>query len=170
MFGYRSASDMTAVRYLPSGEESRPVVDAKTVAAVRRASPEWPLGDHLELAALTTAVPCARVHARAVVTAWGMPWLAADTELIVSELVTNAIRAMTVSPGERLSVPVVKMWLTSDLACVLIRVWDSSPDQPVRQRAEPEYEGGRGLMIVDSLSREWGTYHRAGGKVVWAKI
>src|SRR5579862_5146488 len=53
----------------------------------------WPLCSYLELGALPTAVPCARLHARHVLWEWGLNGLAADTELLVSELVTNAIKA-----------------------------------------------------------------------------
>lgn len=50
----------------------------------------WPLRSYLELGALPTAVPCARLHARQLVWEWGLNGLAANTELLVSELVTNA--------------------------------------------------------------------------------
>ena len=51
---------------------------------------QWPLCSYLELGALPTAVPCARLHARHLLWEWGLNGLAADTELLVSELVTNA--------------------------------------------------------------------------------
>jgi len=53
----------------------------------------WPLRSYLELGALPTAVPCARLHARQLVWEWGLNGLAANTELLVSELVTNAVKA-----------------------------------------------------------------------------
>ena len=55
----------------------------------------WPLCSYLELGALPTAVPCARLHARHVLREWGMSRLAQDGELLVSELVTNAVQATT---------------------------------------------------------------------------
>src|SRR5580698_9874409 len=51
------------------------------------------LQTHLELAALPSAVPCARGHVRAVALEWGLQELADTAELLASELVTNAIRA-----------------------------------------------------------------------------
>ena len=51
---------------------------------------QWPLRDFLELGALPSAVPCARLHARLVVQEWGLTALADNVELVVSELATNA--------------------------------------------------------------------------------
>ena len=56
-------------------------------------TPGWPLRSGLELAAFPTAVPCARLHARHITLEWGLRALAEPTELLVSELATNAIRA-----------------------------------------------------------------------------
>jgi len=53
-----------------------------------------PLRSYLELGALPTAVPCARLHARQLVWEWGLDGLAESSELLVSELVTNAVQAM----------------------------------------------------------------------------
>jgi len=133
--------------------------------SAQAATSSWPVRTHLELRALDSAVPCARMHARQVVREWGLPALADTTELIVSELVTNAIRA---SAG--LMSPVVRLWLVSDHKCVVIHVWDGSNEMPVRQDAAPDSECGRGLLLVESLSRDWGWYRKATGKVAWAMI
>ncbi len=53
---------------------------------------QWPLSTQLTLAALPTAVPCSRLHAKQVVWEWGMVLLADTVELLLSELVTNAIK------------------------------------------------------------------------------
>ena len=58
-------------------------------------SASWPLSTSLPLGALPGATPCARLHARVVLTEWGLGELAEAAELIVSELVTNAVRAST---------------------------------------------------------------------------
>ena len=58
--------------------------------AFRLDEPEPPLRSYLELGALPTAVPCARLHARHVLREWGLNGLAPDSELLVSEPVTNA--------------------------------------------------------------------------------
>jgi hypothetical protein len=110
-------------------------------------------------------VPCARLHTRQVVREWGRPDLADTTELLVSELMTNAIRA---SAG--LMSPAVALWLFSDGRCVVVQVGDGSSELPVRQDADTDSESGWGLLLVESLSRDWGSYRRASGKVVWARI
>jgi anti-sigma regulatory factor (Ser/Thr protein kinase) len=125
---------------------------------------------HLDLAALPTAVACARMHARAITLEWGLPALADNIELIVSELFTNAVRATEHSRSRGLTTAVVRLSLASDLRCVLIRVWDGSSQMPERQDAGPDDESGRGLMLVSYLSSEWGAYRKANGKVVWVII
>lgn len=113
----------------------------------------WPLRDFLELGPLPTAVPCARLHARLVIREWGLTALASNVEILVSELVTNAVHASRVlgqaSP--------VRLWLLADAARVLVIVWDASPFLPVRAEVSPEAESGRGLLLVETLSDEWGT-------------
>jgi hypothetical protein len=85
---------------------------------------------------------------------------------------TNAIQA-----SERLRiradlavVPVVRLWLLSDKSSLVIHVWDSNDEMPVRRDAAIDEEGGRGLMLVESLASDWGAYRKAAGKVVWVKI
>jgi anti-sigma regulatory factor (Ser/Thr protein kinase) len=127
--------------------------------------PDWPLRSQLELAAFPTAVGCARLHARHVVLEWGLPELAETTELLVSELATNAVRA-----SHALISPVIRLGLASDHCCVLIRVWDGGDQMPVRQDASLDSECGRGLLLVESLSAGWGSYWKDSGKVVWAMV
>jgi anti-sigma regulatory factor (Ser/Thr protein kinase) len=127
----------------------------------------WPLRDYLELGALPGAVPCARLHARLLIREWGLAALASDVEILVSELVTNAVQA-TRALGQ--TVP-VRLWLLADAARVLIIIWDASPQLPVRAGASTEAESGRGLLLVEALSHQWGTSAApAGGKTVWALI
>jgi len=94
----------------------------------------------------------------------------APTSSVNRELVTNAIRAAGPSRDRGPVIPVVRLRLASDGHGVLIRVWDSSSQAPVRREAGPDDESGRGLLIVGSLSRDWGSYRTADGKVVWALI
>jgi anti-sigma regulatory factor (Ser/Thr protein kinase) len=129
----------------------------------------WPLMSYLELAAWPTAVPCFRLHARAVALEWGLATLAEEIELIVSELVTNGIRVSQRSPGD-VTASLVRLWLTTDLHCVLIRVWDGSGQMPARRTAKADDEGGRGLMLVEYMASEWGSYRVEDGKVVWAVV
>jgi anti-sigma regulatory factor (Ser/Thr protein kinase) len=135
-----------------------------------QAAPEKvrPLHTHLELAALPSAVSCARGHVRLVAHEWGLANFADTAALLASEIVTNAVQASgrlrTAGP------PVVKLWITSDGESLVIRVWDASQAMPVRQEAGPGDDSGRGLMIIDALSADWGSYPEAEGKVVWATI
>lgn len=128
-------------------------------------TPDWPLRSGLELAAYPTAVPCARLHARHITLEWGLRALAEPTELLVSELATNAIRA---SAG--LLSPVIRLCLASDRHDIVIRVWDGNDQMPARRDTGPDSECGRGLLLVESLSADWGSYRKANGKVVWAMI
>jgi Histidine kinase-like ATPase domain len=149
-------------------------------AAISTGAPatEWELRTFLELGALPTAVPCARLHARQLLWEWHLDALADTAELIVSELVTNAVRVSVGLTSSRRSgcwvpgVPPVRLWLSSDRQRVLIRVWDGSDRHPSPQHPGPDAESGRGLLLVDSLSTEWGSYppERSSGKVVWALI
>ncbi len=127
---------------------------------------EWPLYDFLELGALAGAVPCARLHARQVVWEWGQADLSESIELLVSELTTNAIAASRFADW---TLP-VRLWLLSDKTRVLILVWDANPQPPMRVSSSDDAEGGRGLVLVEAISAQWGSYAtpELGGKVVWA--
>jgi len=127
---------------------------------------DWPLQDYLELGALPGAVPCARLHAHHLLWEWGLAALSENTEILVSELVTNAVRA---SLSLQRAFP-VRLWLLSDSERVLILVWDAHPRLPVRMDISEDAENGRGLLLVEALSDQWGSYatHQKGGKAVWA--
>ena len=135
--------------------------------------PEPPLRSYLELGALPTAVPCARLHARHVLWEWGLNGLAPDSELLVSELVTNAVKA-TAGRDEA----AVRLRLSGDSARVLIEVWDADPRAPAPKdlgehgTPDPQEEGGRGLFLVAALSARWDWYptREPAGKVVWCEI
>jgi anti-sigma regulatory factor (Ser/Thr protein kinase) len=127
-----------------------------------------PLQTHLELAALPSAVPCARGHVRAVALEWDLKELADTAELLANPLVTNAIQASaTLTVAET---PIVRVRVTSDGTSMVIHVWDASTAMPARQQAGPGDDSGRGLMIIDALSADWGTHREADGKAVWALI
>lgn len=143
---------------------------AREPAAPVSPPPSRPADTRLDLGAFDTAVPCARGHARCVLAEWGVRGDAADTiELVVSELVTNALQATT---GLRRTVPSsVRLRLAADSPYVVVEVADDAPAPPARQHPEAAAEHGRGLMIVEAVCTEWGSYSVTGtGKVVWAKI
>jgi len=128
-------------------------------------TPCQPLTCRLELCATPSAVPCARSLARRIVLEWGRRDLADTAELLVSELITNAIQASVGLPR-----PVVRLWLVAERDNIVIRVWDGSTDMPARRDACPESEQGRGLMLVESLSKQWGACPKPAGKIVWVQI
>jgi anti-sigma regulatory factor (Ser/Thr protein kinase) len=101
---------------------------------------------------------------------WGLADLADIAELLVSELVTNAVRAAGRVRAGQPAVPVVQLWLFSDQVSLALHVWDGSGEMPLRRDTGPEADSGRGLMLVDALGKEWGTYQKDGGKVVWVLI
>ncbi|MFE0802092.1 SpoIIE family protein phosphatase [Streptomyces sp. NPDC058812] len=90
---------------------------------------------------------------------WGLDELTFTTELILSELVTNAIRY----GGETVHVRVLR---DRSLIC---EVFDSSSTSPHLRYAAMTDEGGRGLFLVAQLAERWGTRYTPGGKVIWAE-
>ncbi|MGW3150955.1 SpoIIE family protein phosphatase [Streptomyces sp. NPDC001177] len=90
---------------------------------------------------------------------WGMQEEAFTTELLVSELVTNAIRYGT-SP--------IQLRLIHDQS-LICEVSDGSSTSPHIRRALETDEGGRGLFLVAQLSRLWGTRYGTRGKTIWAE-
>lgn len=95
-----------------------------------------------------------------------MAALTETVELLVSEIVSNAINASARVPCP----PRIRFWLASDRRSVLIQVWDSDLHHPVRQDPRSDAEAGRGLLLVEALSEQWGSYLMDGqsGKIVWA--
>jgi anti-sigma regulatory factor (Ser/Thr protein kinase) len=85
-----------------------------------------------------------------------------DAVLVVSELVTNALR-------HGLGDVVLRASVDQD-ASVRLSVTDSGPEQPRLLPADPHRIGGVGLRIVDDLARSWGVSTFPGGKTTWAVI
>ncbi|MFD5099541.1 SpoIIE family protein phosphatase [Streptomyces albidochromogenes] len=106
-----------------------------------------------------SAVAAMRAVAAKKLAEWDLSALAFGTELILSELITNAIRYG--------SAP-VRMRLLRDrtLTC---EVSDASSTSPHLRYAATTDEGGRGLFLVAQLSQRWGTRYTSAGKVIWAE-
>jgi anti-sigma regulatory factor (Ser/Thr protein kinase) len=141
---------------------------------VARPASEWLLHSRLELGAIKGAVPSARRHVRHILREWGLAELSDSAELVASELTTNAVQA---SRGVAHSI--VQLWLASDGVQVVICVWDASPQPPIRMEADGDAEHGRGLLLVEAVSKEWGwsSAEHGGpradphpGKTVWAVV
>ncbi|MEU7057166.1 SpoIIE family protein phosphatase [Streptomyces sp. NPDC046197] len=93
--------------------------------------------------------------------AWGLDEAAFPTELVVSELVTNAIRY---------GIPPIRLRLIHDEAHLICEVSDTSHTAPHLRRAKTWDEGGRGLLLVAQLTRHWGSRHTTEGKTIWAEL
>jgi hypothetical protein len=138
----------------------------------------WPHQSFLELGALPTAAPCARLHTTLMLWEWDLGALVQTAALIVAELVSNAVQASAGLRGSRFAgqwspgTPPVRVWLSADEQRLVIQVWDGSDRPPVPQPVEPEADSGRGLLLVGALSEEWGCYppEKSTGKVVWAVV
>jgi serine phosphatase RsbU (regulator of sigma subunit) len=90
---------------------------------------------------------------------WDLASMVPTTQLLVSELVTNAIR-YTHGPVT------LRLLLERTLTC---EIADSSPALPRMRYAAGDDESGRGLQIVSQLSLRWGARRTAGGKIVWCE-
>ncbi|GGP13177.1 SpoIIE family protein phosphatase [Nonomuraea glycinis] len=150
----------------------------QTCAAVLDAVPPAHLSDEFTLlVARTSATPAdhvacwdvspdpamvAQVRAEVdrLLAAWGMEELGFSTELVFSELVTNAIRY-----GKE---PIkARLLLDNSLIC---EVSDAGETSPRPRRAADTDEGGRGLYLVAQLAERWGTRYTRRGKVIWAEL
>jgi len=127
----------------------------------------WRLTSKLELSPLPSAVPCARLHAKHIFREWGLAHVADDAELIVSELMTNALHAAKSSREDQ----PITLRLLASREYLLIQVWDALTAAPAPRPHAIDSETGRGLEIISLLCDRWGYYHPAeGGKVTWAAL
>ncbi|MGN9755806.1 ATP-binding SpoIIE family protein phosphatase [Streptomyces sp. SD31] len=113
-----------------------------------------------DLEADPAAVSRARASVSEQLGSWGLQDLDFTAALVVSELVTNAIRY-----GR----PPIRLRLIND-GTLLCEVSDDSNTTPHLRRARVLDEGGRGLLLVAQLAEHWGTRHARHGKTVWAEL
>ncbi|MFF8190877.1 SpoIIE family protein phosphatase [Streptomyces bobili] len=92
---------------------------------------------------------------------WELSEHSFTAELVVSELVTNAIRY-----GAR----PIRLRLIHDATTLICEVSDNSHTAPHLRRAKTFDEGGRGLLLVAQLTQRWGSRHTADGKTIWAEL
>ncbi|MEV8596068.1 SpoIIE family protein phosphatase [Streptomyces sp. NPDC052012] len=151
-------------------------LDALCDSVLKAVLPEEPGDDVALLLACTRALGAGQVATKEVppdpaevaaarqwaverLTAWGLDEFAFVTELVVSELVTNAIRYGT---------PPVHLRLIRDRA-LICEVSDGSATSPHMRRANAYDEGGRGLLLVAQLTQRWGSRQTGTGKTIWAE-
>ncbi len=98
---------------------------------------------------------------------------AETAELLVSELVTNAVRfagdpARTLRYSERVDASLITLSFRHFRESLLIEVYDTDSNPPIRSHPDDYAENGRGLMLVEALTREWSYFFPpCGGKVVY---
>jgi anti-sigma regulatory factor (Ser/Thr protein kinase) len=130
----------------------------------------------LALAAVPSAVRCSRMFVNSCLRQWGLPSLTDDSEVVVSELVTNAVTATGVTEAEPrwsqlagLATIHVRVMLFE--GSIVIAVWDRNPAPPVLRQSAPDSENGRGLSIVAALCQRWDYFLLdGGGKCIWAEL
>ncbi|MEU3984456.1 ATP-binding SpoIIE family protein phosphatase [Streptomyces sp. NPDC026672] len=108
-----------------------------------------------------SAVAGIREHARVQLEQWGLEEITFVTELVVSELVTNAIRYG--------SEPITLRMLREQSRTLICEVTDGAHTSPYLPRAIND-EGGRGLFLVAQCMDQWGTRYTREGKMIWAEI
>jgi PAS domain S-box-containing protein len=101
----------------------------------------------------------ARKAAGRQLTEWGLEELAFTTELVVSELVTNAIRH---------SIGPIRLRLIRERA-LICEVFDGGATAPHLRHPRTTDEGGRGLLLVSQFTQRWGTRFVPEGKIIWAE-
>ncbi|MFI9358970.1 SpoIIE family protein phosphatase [Streptomyces lydicus] len=136
------------------GEDDIALLMARVHGLPKDAVGDW------SLAPEARSVARARELARDQLLDWGLQDLVDTTELLVSELVTNALRH---GHGE------IRLRLLLDRTLVC-EVWDADLAQPRRRRARDTDEGGRGLQLVGLLSQGWGSRRTPRGKTVWFEL
>ncbi|MFB7294015.1 SpoIIE family protein phosphatase, partial [Actinacidiphila glaucinigra] len=105
------------------------------------------------------AVASARAKAAQQLAVWGLEELTFTTELVVSELVTNAVRYGS-DP--------VQLRLIRDRT-LICEVSDGSSTSPHMRHARTTDEGGRGLFLIAQVAERWGARYGRGGKTVWSE-
>jgi hypothetical protein len=129
----------------------------------------------LTLTAAATAVGCSRAFIRCTLSRWRLGHVVDSAELVASELVTNSIKAVGATgiipqhaPGGEIQAIQVRLVLAGSL---FVGVWDSDVNTPVLREPDLDAESGRGLFLIDAVSKRWGVHRlESGGKVVWSEL
>ncbi|MEU0971206.1 SpoIIE family protein phosphatase [Streptomyces sp. NPDC005917] len=151
--------EATCERVVAALRTGEPADDVTLLLARTRALP----GDQVatwEVPADPEHVARARTLTLDQLGAWQLDELAFTTELVVSELVTNAIRYGG-SP--------IQLRLIRDTTMLICEVSDGSSTAPHLRRARVFDEGGRGLLLVAQLTQRWGTRQTSVGKTIWCE-
>jgi hypothetical protein len=107
------------------------------------------------------SVRAGRQFAGETLAQWGHPEHADTVRLLVSEILTNAVRQARAPIGLRVHRSTTE---------IVTEIFDDNPHLPQRRLAGPDDECGRGLMLVEALATEWGTRPGPAGKTVWFTV
>jgi hypothetical protein len=119
----------------------------------------------LTLASLPNAPSYGRLLIQCSLRGWGIAHMIDEAQLVISELLTNAVKASAELTTIQIRLAVIEG------TSLVIEVRDCNPEPPVLKDGSSDNEGGRGLMIVDALSERWGYYHPTHRrKAVWAEL
>jgi hypothetical protein len=137
---------------------------------------ETPAVTSCSLSAVPEEARTARQFVRELLTCWGLGYLSDDAELIIAELVGNAVRHGVRAGGRQIipfgkEVPPLRLCLLRRIGEVMLAVTDPSDEAPTPRAPSSDGESGRGLQIVGALSYVWGWSPIEGnGKAVWAVL
>jgi anti-sigma regulatory factor (Ser/Thr protein kinase) len=110
----------------------------------------------------------AREFTRHVLRSWGLLMLAEDATIVVSELVTNALRHGARGTGD-VAIDGIELVLCRRAGLIACAVADPGTEPPLLMTPDPAAETGRGLRVVQALSADWGWTRLSGHcKAVWA--
>ncbi len=123
----------------------------------------------LDLPTVPESARAARRFAHEALTDWRLADLADDVDLVISELITNAL--LHARADRRVAADVtIRLDLHYDGDGLYCRVTDGSTLPPTPEDAGDTAESGRGLLLVEALSAAWGWSPEPLGKVVWARF
>ncbi|MGW5232895.1 ATP-binding protein [Streptomyces nodosus] len=134
------------------------------------------LARSLRLTAVPSAASVSRMFVSHTLKLWQLEDHAETATLVMSELVTNAVKASGITDTDPKSWQikaehVIGIQLRAIEASLYVEVWDRTDAAPVRRNPSLEAEGGRGLLLVEQLAKRWDVYRpHVGGKVVWAEL
>ena len=157
-----SAGEPTGMRYTSPLRPPVPMLDELAASQPSATCGLWPVAE---------SVKTGRDFTRAVLSDWGLMDLADTAGLVVSELVTNALRhGVPAGPPVTSECP-IRLRLLGQAPYVMCMVTDPGTGIPVLREPGPCAETGRGLNVVESGCVRWG-WHLLdeGGKVVWALL
>lgn len=134
------------------------------------------LAASLRLVAVSSAVGHSRMFVRHTLDRWNLTGHEESATLIMSELVTNAIKASGITdpdpkPWQIKEEHVIAVQLRVTDGSLGVDVWDRTPETPVRENPDFNATSGRGLLLVEAVAERWDIYRpHVGGKVVWAEL